>query len=120
MRLAPPALGALLLGSATSFAGVANSDFSVQIDALTQVKVDDWDPPIIYTTNEGPGDNSGGPTWTAAAANPNDPGDFDTTEHWSNFATTAPVFQIHGAAVVFNFTGTTNGQPLSASLSTRL
>jgi hypothetical protein len=51
------------------------------------------DPSIIYTTF---GDEGTGPTWNVG---PNG-------EHYSDFTTTAPVYQVYGADAVVNFDGT--------------
>jgi hypothetical protein len=65
-------------------------------------KINDNHPSIVYST---PGDEGTGPTWYVGDTTNDNQHDYMNDEHFSNF-TTSPVFQIYGAAMVVNFTGT--------------
>jgi trimeric autotransporter adhesin len=65
-------------------------------------KINDNDPSTIYSTS---GDEGTGPTWFIGNSTNDTQHDYMEDEHYSNF-TTSPVFQIYGAAMVVNFTGT--------------
>jgi hypothetical protein len=60
--------------------------------------INDTDPSVIYSTI---GSGGTGPTWFTAS----DPTDYMNDEHYSNFSF-SPAFQVNGADLVVNFTGT--------------
>jgi hypothetical protein len=87
MKLAP--VLALLIGLAP-------------VVAAAQSLINDNHPSVIYSTA---GDLGTGPTWFIGDTTNDTQHDYMEDEHYSNF-TTSPVFQIYGAAMVVNFTGT--------------
>ena len=64
----------------------------------TTMTINDTDPSVIYSTI---GSEGTGPTWFTAS----DPTDYMNDEHYSNFSF-SPAFQVNGADLVVNFTGT--------------
>jgi trimeric autotransporter adhesin len=72
------------------------------VAAAWDTKINDNHPSVIYSTA---GDEGTGPTWFIGDTSNGNPTDYMNDEHYSNF-TTSPVFQINGADLVVNFTGT--------------
>jgi hypothetical protein len=82
--------------------GPVSDVFVCQLINGATMKINDTDSSIIYTTV---GSQGTGPTWFIGSTASSTPKDFMNDEHYSNFSTT-PAFDVHGAALVVNFTGT--------------